>query len=192
MSPILRRIACMGQNSPERAPEPRPRNLSPDSTEPEFHGSERPTIDQTLTIGQNGQLKNQHSPEITIDDRTVSNLTMTIVASEIEMAISTSQITHEVTIDKSSSKGIRWFSTFDIGFRNYQTDFQSDTEGFYPRSGVYGDNGRNSGFQAPFERPFSRSRVFHFSTSISTLLHNSNFPDFRGVAKVTAIVDWQL
>ena len=60
-----------------------------------------------LTIDQNGQLKNQHSPEITIDDRTVSNLTMTIVASEIEMAISTSQITHEVTIDKSSSKGIR-------------------------------------------------------------------------------------
>ena len=78
-----------------------------------------------------------------------------------------------------------FFFTFDIGFRNYQTDFQSDTEG----SGVYGDNGRNSGFQAPFERPFSRSRVFHFSTSIFTLLHNSNFPDFRGVAKVTAIVD---
>ena len=126
-----------------------------------------------LTIDQNGQLINQHSPEITIDDRTVSNLTMTIVASEIEMVISTSQITHEVTIDKSSSKGIRWLSTFDIGFRNYQTDFQSDTEG----SGVYGDNGRNSGFQAPFERPFSRSRVFHFSTSICTLLRNWNFPD---------------
>ena len=107
MSPILRRIACMDQNSPERAPELPRRNLSPVFIEPEFHGLGRPTIGQTLTIGQNGQLKNQHSPEITIEDRTVSNPTMTIVASEIEMAISTSQITHEVTIDKSSSKGSR-------------------------------------------------------------------------------------
>ena len=151
----MRRIACMDRNSPEISALRHHQNPSHDFIEPVYPASGR------LTIGQlNAQRKNrQHTIEITIDDRTVSNLTMTIVAREIGTGISTSQITREVMTDKSSSKGTKWSSKLDYSFRNYHTDFQSDTEGLYPRSGVYGDNGRNSGFH---ERPFSRSRVFHF------------------------------